>query len=112
LGRSRKGGGYRIIYKYAGNDPLNLIDANGEFPKNIDEAGQCIHGNLKDRVEAYKRNVQRNEKLIKDLTDQLSKTCSDEDAIQGQINILRKTNEGFRKIINEIEEMCSGFYFG
>ncbi|NJM09477.1 MAG: RHS repeat-associated core domain-containing protein [Bdellovibrionaceae bacterium] len=107
-------GGDTNLYGYVLNDPVNGIDTNGLFPKNVDEAGECIWGNPLGILENRELNIRLNQKRMDWLKRQLNNknVCEDKAHIQKMIDFLESRNVEYRNDIQNIRDKCSGFYSG
>jgi hypothetical protein len=102
------------LYGYAFSDPINFIDPDGEFPKNLDEAAECIVGNPTGLIDSFQRNIQRNQTEIQSLQNQMSngQVCQDTTGAQKRVRYLQGINKNLQGTVDKINAKCSYFYKG
>ncbi len=109
-------GGDTNLYGYVLQDPVNLIDPDGLFPKNIDEAGECLHANFKNVSNKIMKDIEGLQKRLKEVNDKMNSSsaniCKDSkynDNLQREKNVLQSIIAKKQQTMAERIEQCSFF---
>lgn len=93
---------------------MNWVDPEGLFPKNVDEAGECLFGNYQALLNSFQSNLEQNQKRIKiaKMVNSKKNQCSNEvinEENKKIINHLTRVNEDLQIRIDNLKDKCSFF---